>query len=150
MKLNKSTLKQSRCSAKTKAGNACRAPAVYGTEFCALHGDPARAAEIGRKGGRKNRHYVDVDPIEIPAPKTPGEAMQVLAQTIADLRARKVDPRIASAIIHGVRVFLYAMDITDLHSRLERLEQNYANGGAGEMEPLREPPPEGGTPASDG
>ncbi len=139
-----------RCAARTKLGTACRAAPVFGSAFCSMHADPDRAAELGRKGGRKNRHYDEVDPIEIAPPKTPGDAKELLAQTIADLRAGKVDPRVASAIIQGVRAFFHAMDITDLHSRLERLEQNYANGFAGETGPLREPPPEGGTPASDG
>ena len=65
-----------KCSARTKQGNECQAPAVVGTRFCALHGDPARAAELGRMGGRKNRHYVDTEPVNI-APHQPRKTSRI-------------------------------------------------------------------------
>jgi hypothetical protein len=46
----------SRCQVVCKSGNPCTAPAKRGSRFCALHGDPKHAAEIGRKGGKSNRH----------------------------------------------------------------------------------------------
>ncbi len=70
-----------KCSAKTKGGNLRRAAVVHGTRFCALHGDPARAAELGRMGGLKNRHYVDPEAIVIPPPSTPEDFRSLLAGT---------------------------------------------------------------------
>lgn len=111
------------CSARTKSGNECRAGAVTGTKFCALHGDPARAAELGRMGGRRNRHYVDTEPISITPPSTPEDVKNVLAQAMADVRAKKLEPRIATALTYMSRVLLDAFATTDLQKRLERLEQ---------------------------
>ena len=44
-----------KCRAATKAGRQCAAPAVRSGIYCALHADPDRAAQLGRKGGTKNR-----------------------------------------------------------------------------------------------
>ena len=103
-----------KCSAKTKLGDECRAGAVTGTKFCALHGDPARAAELGRMGGRRNRHYMDTDPISITPPSTPEDVKNVLAQAMADVRAKKLEPRIATALTYMCRVLLDAFATTDL------------------------------------
>ena len=111
------------CSARTKSGNECRAGAVTGTKFCALHGDPARAAELGRIGGRRNRHYVDTEAINITPPSTPEDVKNVLAQAMADVRAKKLEPRIATALTYMSRVLLDAFATTDMQKRLERLEQ---------------------------
>jgi hypothetical protein len=112
-----------KCSAKTKLGDECRAGAVTGTKFCALHGDPARAAELGRMGGRRNRHYMDTDPISITPPSTPEDVKNVLAQAMADVRAKKLEPRIATALTYMSRVLLDAFATTDLQKQLECLRQ---------------------------
>ena len=112
-----------KCSARTKLGNECRAAAVMGTEFCALHGDPERAAALGRMGGRRNRHYVDTEPINISPPSTPEDVKNVLGQAMADVRAKKLEPRTATALTYMARVLLEAFETTDLQKRLERLEQ---------------------------
>jgi hypothetical protein len=106
-----------KCSAKTKLGDECRAGAVTGTKFCALHGDPARAAELGRMGGRRNRHYMDTDPISITPPSTPEDVKNVLAQAMADVRAKKLEPRIATALTYMSRVLLDAFATTDLQKQ---------------------------------
>jgi hypothetical protein len=112
-----------KCSARTKLGNECRAAAVVGTPFCALHGDPERAAELGRMGGRKNRHYVDTEPVNITPPSTPEEVKNLLAQAMVDVLARKLDPRIASTITYMSGPLLRAFESTDLQQRLARLEE---------------------------
>lgn len=112
-----------RCSAKTKRGLPCRAAVVQGTRFCALHGDPARAAELGRMGGLKNRHYVDNEEVIIAPPTTPEDVKNLLAQAIVDVRARKLDPRTASTLTYMSGALLKAFESTDLEKRLTRLEE---------------------------
>jgi hypothetical protein len=112
-----------RCSATTKRGNPCRAAAVSGSQFCGLHGDPARAAELGRLGGRKNRHYVETDEVTIAPPSTPEDVKNLLAQAMADVRARKLDPRIASTLTYMSGAFLKAFETTEMEQRLTRLEK---------------------------
>jgi hypothetical protein len=112
-----------KCSARTKQGNECRAAVVIGTRFCALHGDPKLAAELGRMGGLRNRHYVDTEPVSISPPETPEDVKNVLRQAIADVRAKKLEPRTATALTYISRVLLEAFAATDLQKQLESLRQ---------------------------
>ena len=112
-----------KCSARTKQGNECRAAAVIGTRFCALHGDPERAAELGRMGGLRNRHYVDTEPISIAPPETPEDVKNVLRQAMVDVLAKKLEPRTATALTYMSRVLLEAFAATDLQKQLESLRQ---------------------------
>lgn len=73
--------------------------------------------------GLKNRHYVDTEPVNITPPSTPEDVKNVLAQAMADVRAKKLEPRTATAITYMSRVLLEAFETTDLQKRLERLEQ---------------------------
>jgi hypothetical protein len=112
-----------KCSAKTKGGNECRAAAVIGTRVCALHGDPERAAKLGQMGGRKNRHYVETEDVTIAPPSTPEEVKNLLAQSMADVRAKKLDPRIASTLTYMAGALLKAIESTDIQQRLRCLEE---------------------------
>jgi len=49
----------------------CRGLACEAQSFCPLHGDPARASELGRMGGLQNRHYVETEEVTIALPATP-------------------------------------------------------------------------------
>ena len=116
-------MSQAKCIAKTKLGKACRAGAVLGTQYCSLHGDPERAAELGRLGGRKNRHYIETDPVIIDPPQTPEDVKTILAQTTCDVLAKKLDPRIGLTIAQMCNSLLKAFDVVDVHQRLARLEE---------------------------
>lgn len=110
------------CSAKTKRGTRCQARPVAGSSLCALHANPDRAAELGRIGGRKNRHYFETDDIDVIPPSTPEEVKNLLSQAMADVRAKKLTPGIAGTLTYMASVLLKAMDDTDTHRRLSRLE----------------------------
>ena len=116
------------CSAKTKRGTRCQAPPLAGSPFCAFHADPHRAAELGRKGGRKNRHYIEIENINVVPPSTPEEVKAFLSQSMADVRTGKLDPGRASALTYMASVLLKAIDGTDIHRRLCRLEAEREGG----------------------
>src|SRR5690348_17685470 len=84
------------CGAKNMQGDPCRAPATE-SGFCYVHSKPGRAAEIGREGGRRNRHFVD--PTQPPLPDlstTAGlcDAMALIIKRAYDgeLSARRMAP----------------------------------------------------------
>ena len=112
-----------KCGAKTKRGTDCRAAAVKGTSFCGLHGDPKRAVELGRMGGLRNRHYVDTEPVIINAPKTPEDVTNVLCRVMVDLRAKKMDPKMAHTLTYMTRVLIEAFAATNMQKELESLRQ---------------------------
>jgi hypothetical protein len=88
-----------------------------------LHGDPQRAAELGRMGGRKNRHYVKTEDITFSPPSTPEEIKSLLSQAVADVCGRKLDPRIGTALTYMAAALLKTFQATEVHQRLQRLEE---------------------------
>jgi hypothetical protein len=74
-------------------------------------------------GGHRNRHYVETEPMDITPPSTPEEIRNVLAQAMADVRAKKLEPRAATALTYMSRVLLEAIATTELQRQMERLEQ---------------------------
>ena len=51
MPLKRHTAANGKCRAKTKAGRHCANAAVRDGIYCAIHTNPERAAQLGRKGG---------------------------------------------------------------------------------------------------
>src|SRR5271157_2300381 len=98
MPLKRQTTANSKCKAKTKAGRPCAAPAVRGSALCALHADPNRAAELGRKGGARNRKVYDGDVRNVSAPESAGDVKRMLAESMAEVRAGKMDPKLGSTL----------------------------------------------------
>src|SRR5215469_13393803 len=112
-----------RCKAMTKAGSACAAPAIRGGgEFCSLHSDPGRAAELGRKGGMGNRHVYENDGKEVPAPQSALDVKNLLAEAMAEIRAGKMDPKLGTTLGYLGTSLLKAIETSDIEQRLERLE----------------------------
>ena len=87
-----------RCKAMTKAGSPCAAPAIKGGQFCSLHADPERAAELGRKGGMGNRHIYQNDGKEVTAPESASDVKNLLAEVMAEIRAGKMDPKLGTTL----------------------------------------------------
>jgi hypothetical protein len=74
--------KRKHCKATTKAGKPCQAPAVEGG-LCFCHAHPEKLAELGRRGGIKNRRW-NAAGSDLPhrALKNVGEVSELLEETI--------------------------------------------------------------------
>jgi len=110
-----------RCGAVTKAGNPCTAPASA-AGLCYFHANPGAAAEMGRKGGLKNRHVVPDDNVELPPLNTAEDVKLMLAKLAHDVRSRRVEPRVATSIGQIANSLLRAIETADLEKRLAKLE----------------------------
>jgi hypothetical protein len=110
-----------------QAGGAC---AVEGTERCAMHS--GRAAELGRKGGRRRAVYCPDQLMQCPPPKTAADLRDLLAQSIVEIRSGKLDPKLANSISYLGAGFLRALEISDLETRLAPLEARteYGDGNS--------------------
>ena len=84
-----------RCKLQTRSGTPCKAAVVRGTDRCVLHG--SRAQEIAAKGGR-SRHVRSHGLMELPAPKTARLLLDVLAESVVEIRALRLDARTAGAL----------------------------------------------------
>jgi hypothetical protein len=113
-----------RCNGKKKSGERCGAVAVE-NGLCALHGDPARAVELGRKSGRARRSVRFSAPAEeCPARslRSVADVTELLAETINQVRARRIDPRIANTVGYLATGMLKAIQQGDTEARLRAIE----------------------------
>ena len=122
MPLKRQTAANSKCQATTKAGRQCAAPAVRGGICCALHNDPDRAAQLGRKGGANNRKVYQGNQREILPPKSARDVKNFLAEAMAEIRAGKMDPKLGTTLGYLGTSLLKAIETSDIEERLEKLE----------------------------
>lgn len=90
LKRSKPTLAQ--CKATTSSGDRCKAK-PHKDGLCFFHSDPKKAAELGRKGGRRNRHTYETAPQDVLAPESAGDVKRMPAEAMADLRAGRMGPQ---------------------------------------------------------
>ena len=60
---------------------------------------------------------------EVPIPGSAADVKRMLAETMADIRAGKMDPKLGSALSYVGTTLLRAFDVADFEERLEKLEQ---------------------------
>src|ERR1035441_2267011 len=60
------------CKATTSSGKPCRAKPHKGG-LCFFHSDPQKAAELGQKGGRRNRHTYETPLQHVTVPESAGD-----------------------------------------------------------------------------
>jgi hypothetical protein len=89
--------RDSRCKGVTKSGKPCRAWATE-SGLCFLHANPDKASELGRIGGRTNRHRVVEAGATLPKSNTGIAVQETIDRVIEDVYSGKLDPRSAAAI----------------------------------------------------
>ena len=114
--------KSDRCKAKAKSGKPCRAAATAGG-LCFFHANPNKAAELGRVGGKKNRHHSDNNQDSLPTLETAQAVRETVARLISEVYAGKMNPRTAAGLAPLLSLQLRAIETTDLQRRLEQLEK---------------------------
>jgi hypothetical protein len=110
------------CRGLTNAGKPCRAAATAGG-LCFFHANPNKASELGRKGGRSNRHSAaeNVDPL--PRLDKANAIRDAVAQVIAEVHSGKLHPRIASSLASLLSLQLRAVETSDLVQRMKDFEK---------------------------
>ena len=83
--------KDHRCKAKTKSGKPCQAAATAGG-LCFFHANPDKASELGRIGGRSNRHVSGESADPLPTLDNAIAVRETVARLIADVYAGKLNP----------------------------------------------------------
>ena len=99
--------------------------------LCAALG-PGRAAELGRKGGHRRAIYAPYSLKEFAAPRDAAGLRDLLAQSIIDIRAGMLDPKIANSISYLGAGFLRAVELADIEARLAELERQTGDDDGGD------------------
>jgi hypothetical protein len=115
----------SRCKALAKSGKPCRAAATEGG-LCFFHGNPDKASELGRIGGRSNRHAAGENADPLPTLDNALAVRDMVARLIADVYGGKVHPRIGAGLAPLLSMQLRAIETTDVERRLAQLEKAMA------------------------
>ena len=87
-----------------------------------------RAAELGRKGGRRGATNRPDELQKFMAPRNAGQLRDLLAQSIVELRNGALDPKVANSISYLGAGFLRALEISDLEDRVASLEGRARKG----------------------
>jgi hypothetical protein len=111
-----------RCKALAKSGKPCRAAATEGG-LCFFHANPDKASELGRIGGRSNRHVATENADPPPSLDNALAVRDTVARLIADVYAGKINPRIATGLAPLLNLQLRAIETTDQEGRLAKLEK---------------------------
>jgi len=83
---------ESRCKAVAKSGKPCRAAATAGG-LCFFHANPNKASELGRIGGKSNRHATTGGADPLPKLENAVAVRDALGQLIADVKLARSRPR---------------------------------------------------------
>ena len=109
------------CQATTKRGKPCRAAAGSGG-LCFLHANPARARQLGRLGGSRNRKAARVD-LRLSEQPTATDLRNVLTAIINAVLAAEMQPRDAIAVANLVKVQSSIIRDVDIENRVAELER---------------------------
>jgi hypothetical protein len=112
-----------RCMAKTKAGQACKALAVDGADYCFAHepGLAARRAEWRRAGGRKGSKSAILE--QAAAVRAPEEVQELLGRTVAALQSGEITPQVANSVGFLCNLLLKTIREVDVVRRLDEIER---------------------------
>lgn len=112
------------CQAAKPDGSRCQAAALPGSGFCFFH-DPARAAERRAAqsfGGSQNRMKTltaDAPDVKVADCR---DVVDLISETINQVRKGQVDPRVANAIGYLANVLIKAAGQGEFEGRLAELE----------------------------
>ena len=111
-----------RCAQLRASGARCNGFAVAGSDYCFAH-DPAQAEkrdDARRRGGQAGRVATLADSA-LPV-RTLRDVVGLVETTINDVRAGRVDVRVANAVGYLANVAMKAIEQSDLEARLEAIE----------------------------
>jgi hypothetical protein len=99
---------KTRCKATTKSGTPCAA-APTPTGLCFFHGNPNKASELGRIGGKRNRSVKEENRDPVLRLDGAASASERLESLYHDVKTGSIKPPVANML----------MKLTDLQVRLQ-------------------------------
>lgn len=105
-------------------GSPCGAYKVHGSRFCMAHTPQlAEVMQAARSKGGKRPWSMDLGDWQEMDLKTLEDSRQFMSMALNDLRAGRIPPQLMTAIASGVQALSKVLDMIDLESRLEKIEE---------------------------
>lgn len=123
-----------KCKAITKDGKPCRANAQTGKDYCFLH-DPEKVEAVKAARSKGGASLKVIDPkrfkpwrgtggdVTVLQSPTPQDIVNLLADTIDEVKTGQIDPRVANAVGYLAGSILKAVELTTFDERLAALEE---------------------------
>src|SRR5215469_13339187 len=78
--------------------------------LCYFHANPDKAVELGRNGGRRRKHTYEQATEHIAVPESAADVRRILAETMAEVKAGRMDPKVANTVAYVATVLLRAYE----------------------------------------
>jgi hypothetical protein len=117
-----------KCTQILESGDQCGAYARHGKALCFRHDPESRglSLEASRKGGLVKELTLDT-PLESIPVSTSKDVVMLLAQTINEVRAGTLDPRIATTIGYLSGHLIKAFEVAELEDKIAELNAVFFN-----------------------
>ena len=116
---------KNRCRSRTKEDKPCRAAVTEGG-LCFFHGNPNKASELGRIGGRSKRPAAVEGCDPPPTLDTAIAVRDTVARLFADVYSGKLRSSVARDLGTLLNLLLRAIERTDQEEKIAKLEQQLA------------------------
>jgi hypothetical protein len=84
------------------------------------------ASRVGRRGGHRRTIFRGEELPVVKPPESAGDVLKILSLALVEVRAQKIEPRVANAISCLAGVYLNAIQVADFADRLDALEARSA------------------------
>lgn len=111
-----------KCKQTLDDGQQCGAYSLKDKDFCFSHDPESREKKLEavRKGGLAKEIVIDT-PLATIAVNTPKDVVMLLAQTINEVRAGTLDPRIANTIGYLTGHLIRAFEVAEIDGKMEEV-----------------------------
>lgn len=112
------------CIATARSGKRCQAAPMRGTKYCPLH-TPGVASKLGQRGGRRRAIFNPEGLEPISTPQNAADLSRLVMQTLVEVRAQKIDVKVATCIFYGIGTARVVLETADLDARVKALEERH-------------------------
>jgi len=118
----KNRRRANRCRALNSEGKSCGAAATPGG-LCFFHANPQKAAQLGRIGGKSHGRAASALADPLPKLDTLIAVQETISQVIGEVRAGKLDPKVAASITPLLHLQWQVLEVTTAIRRVAELEE---------------------------
>ena len=114
---------KNRCQGRTKSNKPCRAAATA-SGLCFFHGNPNKASELGRKGGRSKPKAAPADE-PLPALDTIKSVHEMSKRLFEECYSGKRTHKDTHTLVRLLELLTNSIRFTNVEERLSKLEQTH-------------------------